>query len=160
MAGLSHVPVLKQIDALPCSQQRAAACDGNAQADRKQRRFDMGGHVIRAFIGVGQVRHAWIGAGWDKPPEKVGKVRLHFRVRVFLNQERTGCVPDKQGEQAIAFTPVEDITGEFIKPLATGLNCKRCLIHVAGTGPGSAKDLVALLINHLLCFGNRRRFGI
>ena len=44
--------MFEEIDALPCAQGEGAADEGNRQLDLGERRADMRGHIVRAFVVV------------------------------------------------------------------------------------------------------------
>lgn len=124
-SSVRSIPMFEKVNSLPCSERQTAILDRNVQADRQHRRLDMGRHIVRTFVCVGQVGHVRVGGGRHEAREKVLQIGLNFGVGVFLNEERGGCVLDEQREEAVGFRPVADLPGEFIKTGAGGLDFER-----------------------------------
>ena len=78
----------------------------------------MGRHIVWPLIGMAQIGHRRMIRWWHQAVEKRMQIDLNFRVSVFLNQQGTGCVPCKQGQQAIRerLNPQAYRYGELIKP--------------------------------------------
>lgn len=68
-----------------------------------------------------------------KAAKEFVQIPAHIRVCIFLNHQRTGGVPDKAGQEALAIgiAPNEmvSVAGEFIKARAGGRKAKRRLRH-------------------------------
>ena len=62
----------------------------------------MGLHVVRALDGVGQIAHRRVVGRWHQPVEEREKVGLHVGVCVFLDQQRTGGMADKERQHTVA----------------------------------------------------------
>ncbi len=90
------VAVFKQIDPLPRTQGKSPICDRNAQVCGQKGRFNMRGHIVRAFIGMGQIGHRRVCRGQDQAREEVLQIYLHFRISVFLNNKTGRGVLDKK----------------------------------------------------------------
>lgn len=127
IAGLWGVTMLEQIDALPRPQRQTPLCYRNGQRHGHHRRFDVGGHVIWAFVCVGQIGHRRVRRGGNQTPEKCVQIGLHLRVGVLLDQQRTGCVLHKQRQQTGPCGPVRDVIREFIETRPMGLDGKLAL---------------------------------
>ena len=112
--------MLEEIDALPGAQCQCAVLHGDAERHRHHRGFDMGGHVIETFVGVGQIGHRRIGRWRDQAVEEIAQVGLHFGIGIFLNEQAGRRVTHKQREQAVPrpSDPVGQVAGEFIKTLS------------------------------------------
>ncbi len=52
LAPARLVPMLPQINALPGPERQATIDDGDTEANRRQRRFDVGRHIVGAFERV------------------------------------------------------------------------------------------------------------
>jgi len=114
-------------NSLPYSKRWRPINDGYVQADRQHRRLDMGRHVIRTLICVGQIGHFGVGRGRHQAVEKVFQIGLHFRVGVFLNEKRCRSVLDKQSQQPVRRNPIAHLFGEFVKTGAIGGDGEGCV---------------------------------
>ena len=86
------VPVLPQVDALPCAQQQFTCLKWHAELGRGQGALDVSGHVIWPLQGV-RVQRVVLGHQSIQP---LFQVHPRAVVVVFLNQEARGGVADKQ----------------------------------------------------------------
>ena len=77
-------PVLPKVNSLPGAQSKVSINDRDAEVYRGQCRADVRRHVISAFGRVPKQRVA-IG---HEPREKTLQIAAHFRVGIFLNQQR------------------------------------------------------------------------
>jgi hypothetical protein len=68
----------------------------------RQRRLDVGGHVIRPFGAVFQITHGRIVRGRHEAAEEGLQICLHVGIGILLHEKRTGCVLAEQGQQPIA----------------------------------------------------------
>ena len=101
LAIMGVVPMFEEVNALPGAQRQRAAGNGNAYRNLRQSRFDMGGHVVRAFHGVDNPGHRRIVRGRNKPCKECLQISLDIRVGVFLHQQGTGGVPHEKRQQAL-----------------------------------------------------------
>lgn len=114
-AGMGRVAMLEQVNALPRSKRHAPVQNGNRHADWKQRRLDMGGHIVGSFVSVGQVGHGWISGWRHQPLKEGGQIGPDLGVRVFLDQKAGRRVLYEQCKNATARNPASNIIGEFVQ---------------------------------------------
>ena len=100
-ARVRLIPMLEKINPLPCTKTELALHDRDGDGNRCQGRFDMGGHVVGAFVCVGQIGHAGIRGGRHQTGKEISHIGLHFRIGIFLNEDRAGCVLHKQVSAAL-----------------------------------------------------------
>ena len=86
-----------KIYTLPGAEHDGASNDRNRKVYGRQGRADVGRHIVITFNGVGvsrvAVRH--------EPGKKIVQVVPHIRVRIFLDQKRSGSMAQIHCEQAI-----------------------------------------------------------
>ena len=87
-------PVLEYVDALPRSQCRSTAAYRDRQLGCRERRTDMGRHVVGPLGGV-PVQAAVLG---DDAAEEVVEIVEDVGVGVLLDRERRRRVTDEDGE--------------------------------------------------------------
>ena len=75
------IAVFAQIDSLPCPEVEAARRDWNLNAGAKKAAFQVGWHVIAAFVGVTIVRLVFR----HRMVEEAFKIGPHGRVCVFID---------------------------------------------------------------------------
>ena len=92
---MGPIPMFEQINTLPRPQHRHARNDRNADRDRHQGRLDMRWHVVRPLVSVREIGHRGMRCRRHETREELFEVRLHLRVGVLLDQERTGGVLNK-----------------------------------------------------------------
>lgn len=115
------IAVFKQINALPRTQRQLPVHHGDRQVGGQQRGLDMGGHVVGAFVGMCQIGHRRVRAGWHKPRKIVLQVSLNLGVGIFLNDQTGRGMADKQRQQTCSLHPSGNIGREFIK---AGAGCR------------------------------------
>ena len=89
--------MLEDIESLPRSKRHAARNHGNRQRRMRQRRADMRCHVIRPFQRVAEM-FALLGY---EAFEEIGEIERNIRIRIFLDDERAGCVLDENSQDSI-----------------------------------------------------------
>jgi len=92
VAAVRTVTMFEKVKSLPRAEHNLPLAYWNRHADRKQRRLDMGGHVIRAFAGVAQIGHIGMICFWNNALKERIQVNLHIGISVFLDQQGTGRV--------------------------------------------------------------------
>jgi hypothetical protein len=117
-APLRPSPVFEKKNALPRSERRRAADDGNREMRLGERRANMRGHIVRTF-GVMD-----IAAVFRREAREDGfKIRKNVGVGVFRDQQRRRRVTAKDREEpfgdAIVPNEIDDSRGDFVKTLAT-----------------------------------------
>jgi hypothetical protein len=124
LAAVGMDAVLEEVDALPGAEDEAAVQDGDGELDLREGGFEVGGHVVEAFVvvEVGAVR--WRHVGGDVV--EVGEdVALHGGVGVLLDEQRRRGVAAEDGEQAgvdlLVGDPLAEGRGELVKGLAAGV---------------------------------------
>ncbi len=88
LAAVRGVTVFKQIDALPCAQNRPTVCDRDGQRHIGQRSPDVGGHIVGAFGGVAIEARVFL----DQSCKEGFKIQNHIGIGVFLYRQAGGCV--------------------------------------------------------------------
>src|SRR6185312_6974167 len=95
-APLGRPPMLEEIDRLPRAERQMAAFDRYSDLRLRQRRPQMGGHVVGALgampVAAGRLR----GDGLEEGLQ----VGAYLRVRVLLDNERRRGVRTEQGEKS------------------------------------------------------------
>ena len=104
-ARMRVMAMFPNINALPGAEGRLATNDGNAEVHRGQRRANVRRHVVLALARVLKQRVA-IG---NQPRKKSLQIAAHFRVGIFLDQQRRGGMAQVQREQAI-------LNADFLDP--------------------------------------------
>ena len=99
-AMVRPVPMLEKEDALPGSQHQATLIDGDLQTHGQERGLDMSRHIVWALGAVGQITHRRIVGMRDEALKKRRQISLNIGIRIFLNEERTGSVPNKERQQS------------------------------------------------------------
>lgn len=95
VAGAGGVAVLAEVDPLPGSEEEPASADGDGERRADQRRFDVGGHVVRAFEGVD------IGPGlWGDFVDRHFEVAADVGIGVLIDREGGGGVLNEDMEEA------------------------------------------------------------
>ncbi len=117
--------MLEEIDPLPGTENHPTFPNGNRQAGWKQRRLDVGGHIIRAFHRMGEIPHVGMFGVGNQSAQKVVQITAHIRIGVFLDQKR-GCMANEQRQQSRGMThaiqPVGDLHRKFMESGPEGLN--------------------------------------
>lgn len=118
-ARVRHGTMFPKINSLPCAERHFSADDWNAEIDRSQRGADVSGHIIITLTGMAENRIA-IG---NEPRKKSFEIAAHFRVGIFLNDERRRSVLKMKCQQAgldIRFcNKVGGIVRELVKAAPT-----------------------------------------
>ena len=102
--------VFPDVDALPGAEGEFTVHDGEAQVHRGQRGADVRGHVVAALAGVLEERVAIRG----EPGEEALQVAADFRVGVFLDEQRSGGVPEMQRGEAGLQAGLAHAGGDFM----------------------------------------------
>jgi hypothetical protein len=96
--------VLKQVDALPCAQNHAPAGYRNGKRGRRQRRPDMGSHVIRSFQRMDEsrivIRHQLL--------DKSFQIMPHIRIGILIDDQPAGRMAAEQCDQPGGHTDITD----------------------------------------------------
>ncbi len=130
LALVRGTAMFEHVKTLPRAQHHLAIRHRDRQGNGHHSCLDMRRHIVRAFVCVPQVGHGWVIRGRDQTREERLQIRLNLRVGVFLDQQRTGRVAHKQGQQTAATClphPFSDRGGELIKPRPIGRNQKLSL---------------------------------
>ena len=106
--------VFPNVDALPGAEDQSAVGDGDAQVHGRQRGADVRGHVVITFASVPEKRVA-IGC---EAGEEAFQVTAHFRIGIFLNEQRGGGVPEVQRGEAGLQPGLADQRVDFARDLA------------------------------------------
>ena len=72
------VPMFEKVNSLPGSQLHLTVHNRNRQMCGHHRRLDMGGHVIRPLVRVGQIGHRGISGRRHETRKEVLQVCLHL----------------------------------------------------------------------------------
>lgn len=117
------------IDALPSAQAYFATDHGHLQGNTVKHGFDMSRHVVGTFKVVYPTaihrRHAF---------KRGDEVNLHIGISVFLNDERSRRMSEKQKEHAVArldcLEEAPDVAGDLDETLASRfdgkIRCRKC----------------------------------
>ena len=121
-AAVGMVAMFPEINALPGAEGEMAAFEGNAEVDGGKRRADVSGHVVFPFGGVLEDRiTVRREAGKD-----AFEVAAHFRIGIFLNEQRRRCVLKVESGDARLQCRLPkhlgDLIGQVIKAAAPGWN--------------------------------------
>jgi hypothetical protein len=141
LAAVGVDAVLEEVDALPGAEDQAAVEDGDGELDLGEGGFEVGGHVVEAFVVVN------VGTVVGGDVVEVGEdVALYGGVGVLLDEERGGGVAAEDGEQAgvdvLVGDPVVERRGELVEALAAGGEGEvvGCLFHEGGLGVRTGYD--------------------
>lgn len=93
LTTVREIAVLPQIETLPGSQNEATVGDRNLLGGARDRRADMGGHIVGAFRVV-DIAAAVLG---DKLGEEIIQVAQHIGVGVFLDDQTGRGVAHEYG---------------------------------------------------------------
>jgi hypothetical protein len=120
LAAVGMDAVLEEVDALPGAEDEAAVQDGDGELDLREGGFEVGGHVVEAFVVVN------VGTVVGGDVVEVGEdVALHGGVGVLLDEQRRRGVAAEDGEQAgvdlLVGDPLAEGRGELVKGLAAGV---------------------------------------
>ena len=127
------VAVFKQINPLPSAQGKSPICDRDTEVCGQKGRFDMRGHIVRAFIGMGQIGHRRVCRGRDQARKEVLQIHLHLGVCVFLNNKTGRGVLDKECQQAGPLDPTCHLTRKLVKTGTIGGD-RELRLHAASIG--------------------------
>ena len=83
---------LAEVDALPCSQVKMAARDGDVDADAANSTLGVCRHVVGSFEGV----HIIGGVLGNQPIEDIGKVGSDIRIGILVDGEGAAGVFHKE----------------------------------------------------------------
>jgi len=83
LASMRPKPVLPKIYALPCTQHEEPATERNRKLHRRQRRADVGGHVIRALVAVPEERIAIR----NEAGQETFEISPHVRIGILLHDQ-------------------------------------------------------------------------
>ena len=92
------ITVFPQVDSLPGSQHEFAVLEGDTQLGGRQRRLDVGGHVVTALQRMGVKRVVFR----HQPVQPVFQINPRAVVVIFLDQQAGGGVAYEQCAQAFA----------------------------------------------------------
>lgn len=107
-------------NALPCAKEKLAACKGDGFAAPSQGHFDVAGHVVRAFVGMGEfgvvVGYQVVHKGFQVPSSR--------RVGIFHQDEAAASMLDEHrhnaGVQPAPPQSLLDFSGDFKRAFAVG----------------------------------------
>lgn len=97
------IAMFEEIKALPGAKHEPAIRDGNADGNHCERRFDVGGHVVGPLQGVDNPPHGRIARRRDETGEKLREIAPDVGIGIFLDEQGTGRVPDKDSQQAFRY---------------------------------------------------------
>ena len=106
------VPMFEKVNSLPGSQLHLTVHNKNRQMCGHHRRLDMGGHVIRPLVRVGQIGHRGISGRRHETRKEVLQVCLHLWISVFLDKQTARRVLDEQGQKPT--TRHADLISKFV----------------------------------------------
>lgn len=113
--------MLEKVDALPGAEQQTAVSDRDREVRLGKRRPNVCRHIVGAF---GAMAVAGI-ARRSQPPKEVQKIGEHIGVRILLDQQRRGRVPQKDRQKTRSYRlpthPLLDGSGDVVQPLRRGL---------------------------------------
>lgn len=108
-----------QVNPLPSAKFPSPIAQWHAQVDRRERRTDMGWHIVCAFARVDEQR---IAVGHESF-EKVLQIRADIGIGVFLDQQRRRGVLEMQRDQSVLKSfpsdPRVDFLGELVQTAAS-----------------------------------------
>lgn len=155
--------VLPEVDALPGAEHEFAVLIGDRQRGGREHGLDVGGHVVRAFNGVGVNGVVF----WHEAIEPLFQIVSCGGVGVLLNQEARRCMLDKYCAQPFGgllglhmlLERLANHVCDFVQPLIGDLNgfcgdhdSPRCVwVSSASRDHGSSV---------LSCLGVRRQFQL
>lgn len=109
-------PVFPNVYTLPCAQPQRTAVEGDGKIHRRQRRPDVGRHVIVSFRRV----HKQGITIRNKPFEEAVQIRTHVGISIFLDQNGCGSVLKVECDQALRKTRLGNqclhFFGHLVKP--------------------------------------------
>lgn len=112
--------MLPKINALPSSQRKPSLFDGNRRVDASKRRPNMSRHIVRSLASV----HEQSISIRTKPGKKSLQIVPHFRIRIFLNEQRRRGVlnmkSDKSQREFVQRQTTAHIAGDLIKSAPDG----------------------------------------
>jgi hypothetical protein len=100
-----------EVNTLPRAQRETSGLQRNAEVHRRQRCADVRGHIVITFRSVNEKRVAIT----DEPREKTLEVAPHIRIGIFLDQQRSGRVPQMQRDKAVFEMVLEHPIGNRIR---------------------------------------------
>ena len=116
------VAVFVQVNALPGSEYRSAAGDGNRKAGLGESRANMGRHVVWSLHAV-PIQFRLPG---NQSPEEIFQIVTDVGVGILLNGQGSRSMLDIERQETgcdlLAPAPVEHLAGEVIEPGAAGAN--------------------------------------
>lgn len=87
LAPVRPTAMFEQVETLPCAEHQPPGRDRNGQRNRRQRRLDMGRHIVQPLVAVNQIGHRRrIGIG-NEPSEEGVEIAPHVGVGVLLNEQ-------------------------------------------------------------------------
>ena len=90
------LPVLGEINALPCTEGEPARHHRHGERHASQHGFDMGGHVVRSFHVVRPAR-----TDGSKAVKRSDEIGTHIGIGILLNNERSRGVPDVEEQRSL-----------------------------------------------------------
>ena len=115
----SMVAELAQVNSLPGTQAKLAVDNGDGNGLSKEGAFDMRGHIVRSFQGMGIMRsifrHQSVKGG--------GEVHADAGIGVFVQGKGRGSMKNKQLEKAVGREDgqlLEDRPGDQVKSPGVG----------------------------------------
>ena len=114
LAPMGPVAMLEEVEPLPGPEPHPTLGHRDLEAGREQGRLDVGGHVVGTFLGVFQIGHGGIVAWRDKAMKERAEIRSNVGIGVFLDEQRTRGMAQKQCHDAVAGRQVVKPVGKFI----------------------------------------------
>ena len=122
MPALAPVTMFKKVNALPGSQRQPASKNRDRQIRRRQGRAHMGGHIVVTF---GRVDKKPVAIR-NQAAEKSLQIAPDIRVRILLDEERSGGVAQMQRQQAglalVLRQPIGRVSSHFIEAAPASAN--------------------------------------
>ncbi len=86
------------------------ACTGNADRHGRQRRLDVGRHVVRPLVAVDEIGHGRVICRRHQAAEEGVEIAAHIRIGILLDQKRAGRMPHEDGQKPLAARPAASDT--------------------------------------------------
>lgn len=113
--------VFPEVDALPATEPEVAIEKWYCKRRRCQRRFDVGGHVVRTLGRMGVERVILL----HESIEPILEVVSRGGIGIFLNRQAGGRVPDHDGAQTVRGTVPADDRPDLVRDLEKSLSGRR-----------------------------------